>query len=513
MEKHIAVSRKHSEQIWFVLLTSFFICLTLILLDYIALNGGPSSVAILLLKFTNQIHAIKPNPSFKFSDNPNNTVVDSTVTYSNLTRQVTGNFSGFGEILGNDTENKQDLVHVTIGQGVRNMTEQVSPPPMVADKVISVTKQPETNPDPCSGRYIYMHDLPSRFNEDLLKNCRKLLKWIDMCPYMSNLGLGPEIIDKSGQVLLKNAIFVPYYPGLDVGQYLWGNFNTSMRDASPKALVKWLAEKPEWKKMWGRDHFLIGGRIGFDFRRRSDNDSDWGTKLMFLPEARNMSFLPIESSTYANEFPIPYPTYFHPSSDSEVLQWQRRMRKKKRPYLFSFVGAPRPESPDAIRNELIKQCEFSVTCNFLGCYHGKNRCEDPINVMEVFQSSVFCLQPPGDSYTRRSTFDSILAGCIPVFFHPGSAYDQYLWHLPLNGSTYSVLIPENKVKEKKVLVNETLLRIPKSEVLAMRKKVIKLIPKITYANPKSRLENIEDAFDIAVKGILQRVEKIRRETI
>ncbi|KAJ7979113.1 xyloglucan galactosyltransferase KATAMARI1-like [Quillaja saponaria] len=165
------------------------------------------------------------------------------------------------------------------------------------------------------------------------------------------------------------AIYVPYYPGLDVGQDLWG-FNTSVRDASPKALVKWLAQRPEWKRMWGRDHFLVGGRIGLDYRRRTGNDSDWGTKLTNLPEARNMSLLPIESGTYNNEFPIPYPTYFHPSSDDEVLQWQRRMRRKKRPYLFSFSGAPRPESPDAIRNELIEQCQSSVTCKFLGCYHG-----------------------------------------------------------------------------------------------------------------------------------------------
>ncbi|KAI4344978.1 hypothetical protein L6164_012148 [Bauhinia variegata] len=133
--------------------------------------------------------------------------------------------------------------------------------------------------------------------------------------------------------------------------------------------------------------------------------------------------------------------------------------------------------------------------------------------MKVFQSSVFCLQPPGDSLTRRSTFDSILAGCIPVFFHPKSAYDQYLWHLPKNGSKYSVLIPEEDVKDNRVLVNETLFRVPESEVLAMRAQVIRLIPRILYANPSSRLKTIEDALDIAVKGIIGRVETIRRESL
>ncbi|KAL3006033.1 hypothetical protein AAZX31_08G253700 [Glycine max] len=94
-----------------------------------------------------------------------------------------------------------------------------------------------------------------RFNEDLLKGCHSLMKWDDMCHYMSNLGLGHKVIEKSKEkVLLKeswyatnqfslevifhntmkhykcltndsslaSAIYGPYYAGLDVGQYLGG---------------------------------------------------------------------------------------------------------------------------------------------------------------------------------------------------------------------------------------------------------------------------------------------------
>ncbi|KAJ1435476.1 Exostosin-like [Sesbania bispinosa] len=367
-----------------------------------------------------------------------------------------------------------------------------------------------------------------------------------MCLYLSNLGLGPKVIDKSnGEVLSKeswyvtnqfslevifhntmkhykcltndsslaSAIYVPYYGGLDLGQYLWGGFNISTRDASPKEIMKWLAQQPQWKRIWGRDHFMVLGRIGWDFRRRSDKEHDWGTKLMFLPEAKNMSFLLIESGgSYDNDFPIPYPTYFHPSKDMEIFQWQEKMRKMKRPYLFSFAGAPRPQSSSSIRSELIKHCQSSRSCKLLRCQHGsQNNCNDPKHVMKVFQRSVFCLQPPGDSFTRRSTFDSILAGCIPVFFDPQSAYKQYLWHFPKNDSSYSVYIPESDVKGKKVMINETLSTVSEREVLAMRKEVIRLIPRITYSDPSSRLETIEDAFDIAVKRVLGRIEKIRRE--
>jgi hypothetical protein len=86
-----------------------------------------------------------------------------------------------------------------------------------------------------------------------------------------------------------------------------------------------------------------------------------------------------------------------------------------------------------------------------------------------------------------------------------------LWHLPKNGSSYSIFIPEIDVKEKRVMINETLFNVSKSDVLAMRKEIIRVIPRILYRYPSSRLERFEDAFDVAVKGILGRIEAIRRK--
>ncbi|CAK9159978.1 unnamed protein product [Ilex paraguariensis] len=311
---------------------------------------------------------------------------------------------------------------------------------------------------------------------------------------------------------IASAIYVPFYAGLDVGRYLWGGFNTSVRDFDAMDLVKWLSGKPEWKRLRGRDHFFVAGRITWDFRRRMDDDeSGWGNKLASLPEIRNMTMLTIESSPWSNQdFAIPYPTYFHPSSNIEVIQWQNKVREQKRKYLFSFVGASRPNLKSSIRSEIIEQCLVSEgTCKLLDCI--TNNCHNPVNVMKMFQSSIFCLQPPGDSYTRRSTFDSILAGCIPVFFHPGTAYIQYIWHLPKNYTKYSVFISENDIRDKKANIENILLGISEDEASAMREEVVRLIPRVIYADPRSRLESfdLEDAFDIAVKRVLERVETIR----
>ena len=271
--------------------------------------------------------------------------------------------------------------------------------------------------------------------------------------------------------------------------------------------------------MSGKDHFLVTGRISRDFRRNSDNNSLWGTNLMLLPESQNLSFLTIERSpTSYNEFAIPYPTYFHPTSTVEIRQWQDKIKLTNRTVLFSFAGAERPSRSlnGLVRTQVIQQCKSSSkTCTFLDCDVKANGCDDPMSLMKLFESSVFCLQPPGDSLTRRSVFDSILAGCIPVFFNQGSAYKQYVWHLPNNDGEYSVYIPVKELRTGgKSKIEEILRGIPNEKVIGMRENVIRLVPKIVYTKPnryKPEKETLEDAFDVAVKGVIKRIEEKRKE--
>lgn len=402
----------------------------------------------------------------------------------------------------------------------------------------------ENQSDPCGGRYIYVHDLPPRFNEDMLRDCEKLSVWTNMCRFMSNDGLGPPLGNEEGvfsdtgwygtnqfsvdvifgnrmkqyECLTKDssvaaAVFVPFYAGFDVARYLWG-YNITTRDAASLDLVEWLMNKPEWSVMGGRDHFLVAGRITWDFRRLTEEEADWGSKLLFLPAAKNMSMLVVESSPWnSNDFGIPYPTYFHPAKDAEVFLWQDRMRSLERPWLFSFAGAPRPGDPMSIRGQLIDQCRSSSLCKLLECDLGESKCHSPSTIMKMFQSSIFCLQPQGDSYTRRSAFDSMLAGCVPVFFHPGSAYVQYTWHLPKNYTTYSVFIPEDDIRSGNASIEERLKSIHPDVVKQMREEVINLIPKVIYADPRSKLETLKDAFDVSIEAIINKVTKLRRDII
>ncbi|KAE8681747.1 Xyloglucan galactosyltransferase KATAMARI1 [Hibiscus syriacus] len=415
---------------------------------------------------------------------------------------------------------------------------------VVAYPFMRALRTVDNKSDPCGGRYIYVHKLPPRFNEDMLKECKSLSLWTNMCKFTSNEGLGPPLENVEGvfentgwyatnqfavDVIFNNrmkqyecltndssiaaAIFVPFYAGFDIARYLWG-YNISRRDAASLDLVDWLMKRPEWGIMGGKDHFLVAGRITWDFRRLSEEETDWGNKLLFLPAARNMSMLVVESSPWnANDFGIPYPTYFHPAKDEEVFVWQDRMRKLERKWLFSFAGAPRPGNPKSIRGQIIDQCRKSNVCKLLECDFGESKCHSPSSIMQMFQSSLFCLQPQGDSYTRRSAFDSMLAGCIPVFFHPGSAYTQYTWHLPKNYTTYSVFIAEDDIRNRNVSIEERLSQISPEQVKIMREAVINLIPSLIYANPQSKLETLRDAFDVAVQAVINKVTKLRKNII
>lgn len=398
-----------------------------------------------------------------------------------------------------------------------------------AEKPSPFVEQPVK--DLCEGRYVYVYELDPCFNEDFVTQCEKVL-WETMCPSVTNAGLGPPLdnIDDvlsdldwyaTNQFMLElifhnrmrqykclirdssraDAIFVPFYAGLEITTKLWGA-NIAERDDAPEKLQSWLANRAEWKRFNGHDHFLVAGRITWDFRRPSDQETDWGNKLFVSPLGANMTFLTIEASTWDdNDFAIPYPTYFHPSSKTSIVHWQNKMRAIDRPFLFSFVGAPRPALSYSIRGNIVNQCIHSNHCRLLDCR--ENVCTMPEKVMEVFEHSIFCLQPPGDSYTRRSTFDAMLAGCIPVFFHPYSAYVQYEWHLPINHSSYSVLIDERLILNNTIRIEEVLLKFTPEQIVNMRRMVIHILPRIVYADPRlpSPLPDVEDAFDITLQVI------------
>ncbi|KAJ3680785.1 hypothetical protein LUZ60_015274 [Juncus effusus] len=257
-----------------------------------------------------------------------------------------------------------------------------------------------------------------------------------MCRLIGNSGLGPKlnnigsVLSETGwfatnqwtlEIIFHNrmmqydclttnysqstAVYIPFYIGLDIARYLW-EYDISTRDSLTSDLIHWLRARPEWAARGGKDHFLVLGRTTWDFQRTIDEDRHWGGKFLTLPESKNMTIVMIEACLWSeNEFAIPYPTYFHPLRESEVVLWQEKVRSMKRKWLFSFVGARRP------------------------------------------------------------------------------------------------------VQERRVNIQDVLLGYSEEQVREMREEVIRMIPRLVYKDPRNKSESFQDAFDVAVDGVIKRIRE------
>ncbi|KAL6131921.1 hypothetical protein ACLB2K_070294 [Fragaria x ananassa] len=402
----------------------------------------------------------------------------------------------------------------------------------------STTPQPESE---CSSGRVFVYDLPKSLNLEILQNCDNLNPWSSRCDALANDGFGQPATGIAGvvpeslapawywtdqfvsEVIFHNrimhhkcrvhdpenatAFYIPFYVGLAVGKYLWSNSSTAQdRDFHCETMLSWLQTQPYYRRSDGWDHFLTMGRISWDFRR--SRDPDWGSSCIYKPGMRNITRLLIERNPWDYfDVGVPYPTGFHPRTDADVTDWQSFVRSRNRSKLFCFAGAKRSLIRNDFRGVLLSQCQSEPeSCRVVDC--GGSRCSNGTSlILETFLDSDFCLQPRGDSFTRRSIFDCMVAGSIPVFFWKRTAYFQYEWFLPGEPESYSVFIDRNAVKNGTASIKNVLAGYSREEVRKMREKVIDYIPNFLYAKPQKGLETVKDAFDIALERVLRRLKE------
>ncbi|GAA0184045.1 glycosyltransferase [Lithospermum erythrorhizon] len=422
------------------------------------------------------------------------------------------------------------------------------PPPSTA------TNQYSNADKNCTNKWIFIRQLPPRFNTDLLSNCSVYPLFDDFCPYVPNHGLGYKTHNKSQSwfrtdpFMLElifhrrmleyscltttpnqaNAFYVPYYGGMDSIKYLYGpEVNNSFQHG--KDLYNYLSQKNSpaiWNKNLGHDHFMVLSRSAWDLNQPLGNDPLlFGTSFLELPEFYNVTALTLEARAYPwQERALPYPTSFHPPSLSFLKSWINRVKKSKRSTLMLFAGGGRISANPNIRKSIRLECEnatqmsadgtgYSNLCEFVDCSNGV--CEhDPLKFTKPMLQATFCLQPPGDTPTRRSTFDSIIAGCIPVFFDELTAKKQYGWHFPVDQyHKFTVFIQKEEVVFKGIKILDVLKSIPGNEIRRMRERVIQMMPRVIYRRHGSSLglKELKDAFDIAVEGTLKRIKSRLKE--
>ncbi|KAG5228361.1 xyloglucan galactosyltransferase KATAMARI1 [Salix suchowensis] len=440
--------------------------------------------------FTRNIENIDASPSTNSSVTDDKEIVNalSSSTISNIKEDV--------DIF------RKDSIRTEIDGADKNRNEEIA----IAKKAVKEQLQlhrswmSSTNHASCEGRGVYVYDLPSKFNKDLIGQCEDMMPlgkgWYHTHQYSLEPIFHSRILSHPCRVYNESEaklFYVPYYGGLDILRWHFKNVSVD------KTLVQ----------NSGSDHVFVLGKISWDFRRRSY--TSWGTRFLELEQMQNPIKLLIERQPWeVNDIAIPHPTFFHPHSDDDIVAWQQKIIGTTRKSLVSFAGAERPNQPESIRSVLINQCTSTSSdkCQFLDCKSGG--CNQPETVTELFMDSEFCLQPPGDSPTRKSVFDSLVSGCIPVLFDPFTAYYQYPWHLPEDHRKYSVFIDQEEVRQMKVDVVGRLSGISARERDEMRRFIVyELLPGLVYGDASSRFEKFQDAFSISVNTLLERVSRMQ----
>ncbi len=288
-----------------------------------------------------------------------------------------------------------------------------------------------------------------------------------------------------------SAFIIPF----DLGAHSFiDHINGRTRVASPHGwrAVEYLKEVMKqavyWKK-GGHDHFVF-------FSVTSYQIIGIGAKVFLTQGCMNCSVLTIETSPtftarkyYSGKskkwwYAVPYPSSIHWWEGIKDLPWIHKESDPPRPYLAVFIGSLDTQTPHSniVRRKMNADCMLEPSiCKWFDTAHSCSGMVNQSNNMLVYRQATFCLAPPGDSLTRKSLFDSMMLGCIPVV-NAKATITQYFWHIPPEDvDLVSVYIPRQAISEKGLNFLSVLKNISADTVKKMQKRIQELAPTIQYS--------------------------------
>ena len=326
---------------------------------------------------------------------------------------------------------------------------------------------------------IYIYDLPPTFNEDIVR-CHKN----SFCYDISAAGYGKAssfdyginfrntwhaFLDLTIHQRLLHSVYrtmdpeqadvfyIPYYAQMlqrcSHRKLMAFNLNT-LTD-----LYMNITELPYFAA--GKPHFTTIGQ------------PEWFYEMAHAPKwIANVLYIGVELDHYTrfihpqrlfhNTLVVPYQAFGHFTQRDGGAYMKIMMNKLRHVHVF-FAGQDRPythSKSKLFRNMVVRQMPVRTNSSFNIFYKKCNNSCDVIRfwtdtscsstqsakIVEWMQNSVFCLQPPGDTATRKSFFDSIIAGCIPVIFELPYIPTRitYPFDTKIDYSKFTVMIPANK---------------------------------------------------------------------
>ena len=322
--------------------------------------------------------------------------------------------------------------------------------------------------------------------------------------------------------------YIPFYSGLmcecdrDKSPELVHNFFNYLR-----TLKYYRAGKP---------HFSTLGKI----QREQTAES---CPILRQRESSNITFIAIEKESnpsWNKDVPYvlgksilvaPYPAYIHfinekPASklseymitplDVSRTQFRLSVPSLDERNVFLFLGCGSRRSNE-FRAKIIDQFAIQTHDDY-GKYLHEHKVTEVEQIMLITQEcsihhryttipwmmqSAFCLQPPGDSPTRKSFYDAVLSGCIPVIFklqHPNELPFSDI----LNYDEFTFTIDEKLISRYNKTVIEIVRGIPHERVKLMHENILRVAKWFQYSLPDGGPQFDEDAVTL----ILQQLRKI-----
>lgn len=235
--------------------------------------------------------------------------------------------------------------------------------------------------------------------------------------------------------------------------------------------------------------------------------------------AANRNALPVYSSA-------PYTSLVHADASTRApTAWQSR---HSRPLLIAARFSVRESMPGharRLRRALHRSCNASTAdvCAATlpapvapsGPSRSEGRAGRPLSASEsplaedamgdvarLYWRATFCLQPGGDTVSRKSIVDAVLLGCIPVLFHAGQ---RRLWPAHWGGwvANATVLLDGAAVASGRRDAVQQLMQVRPRHVRSMQEAIARHAHTMQYAAVDTSLLTVTpavDAFDILLRA-------------
>lgn len=382
---------------------------------------------------------------------------------------------------------------------------------------------------------LYIYELPAEFNVNLIRYMH--------LPELDNCGFGPIMYEERGDVSYHNTwqfaldvilhhklmyspyrthnphetdvFFIPFYEASHC--FCKRHYNTSYKGkALEEALISEIHRLPYYRQ--GKLHLLPVAKIEREEMSPScpllKYDWTWNVTLIGIEALESRR---TRAKYHPYHYPpfiaAPYPSYGHFQHPDGGKYHQTIFSTPRRVFVF-LAASGRRSNP--FRNRILDMFPNTTSVSIDQYYRLKQistnqklhsmRLDTPeglgnhqVPTMQWMRNSVFCLQPAGDSPTRKSFYDGIISGCIPVLFKLDyQPIVTYPFQDVLDYSKFTVTVPTNQTFQD---VLEPYEKDP-NKVVELQKHLYEVIPMMQYSYPVDNKPHTD-----AVQMILHQVGK------